>query len=287
MKPLSLGYSPCPNDTFIFYALVHGLIDTHGLQFNETLLDVETLNKKALNAALDITKVSYAAFGRLRDNYTLLRSGGALGRGCGPLVVAKEEYSMSNLKGKKIAVPGMMTTAFLLLQLYYSSVSSQPSAVSAQHSDLKVLPFNEIMSSVARGDTDAGLIIHESRFTYPLYGLKKILDLGEWWESETGLPIPLGGIIARRSLGAKLIRQIDNMLKQSVQYAFQHRPETMSYIKKHSQELSDEVINQHIDLYVNDFSEDVGNEGEEAIRQLLSRDEGLGIIPQSKATLFT
>ncbi|RJR16502.1 MAG: 1,4-dihydroxy-6-naphthoate synthase [Nitrospiraceae bacterium] len=276
MKQLSLGYSPCPNDTFIFYALVHGKIDTGGHSFNEELLDVETLNQKALNAELDVTKISYAAYGRLRDNYTLLRSGGAVGRGCGPLIVAKRNYSLEQLRNRRIAIPGRLTTAFLLLRLY-----------DPEFARFVEMPFHKIMDAVASEEVDAGLIIHESRFTYPSYRLKKIMDLGEWWERETGLPIPLGGIIARRSLGESVIKQIGVLIKQSVEYAFSNPTVPMAYIKKHSQELSDDVINQHIDLYVNDFSIDLGEEGEKAVREFIKRAEDSGIIPKSHMPVFT
>jgi 1,4-dihydroxy-6-naphthoate synthase len=276
MKSFSLGYSPCPNDTFIFYAMIHGRIDTRGISFNEILLDVETLNQKASRAELDVTKVSYAAYLQLRDKYTLLRSGGALGRGCGPLIVARDIHGVQDLRGKKIAVPGLMTTAFLLLRLYDSSFPPD-SKLLTPDSEIIPMPFDRIMDSVSKGETDAGLIIHESRFTYPLYGLKKVIDLGEWWEQDTGLPIPLGGILAKRSLGADMIKKIDEVLKQSVQYAFSHRDETKSYIKQHAQELSDDVIDSHIELYVNEFSVDLGDEGEAAVRELISRAEKAGI----------
>lgn len=288
MKNISLGYSPCPNDTFIFYAMIHGKVNTGDLKFNEMLLDVETLNQKALNAELDMTKVSYHAFGYLRDNYRLLTSGSALGRGCGPLLVAKNEYAMDELRHKKIAIPGRLTTAFLLLQLYDPSfrIDYKKSADLSPDSIFVEMPFDKIMSAVSKGEVDAGLIIHESRFTYPSYGLKKIIDLGEWWEIETGLPIPLGGIIAKRSLAEDFAKQINSILKQSIQYAFANRTEPMNYIKEHSQELSENVINQHIDLYVNDFSIDMGQEGEKAVHELLSRAEDAGIIPKSTQRMF-
>ena len=279
MKSISLGYSPCPNDTFIFYALIHGKIDTGDLIFKENLLDVESLNRKALNMEFDLTKVSYQAFGHLRGKYRLLRAGGALGRGCGPLVISKNDYTMEELRGKRIAIPGKLTTAYLLLQLYDPDFSTQSS-------NLVVMPFHKIIDSITNGEVDAGLIIHESRFTYPSYGLKQIIDLGEWWEKETGLPIPLGGIIAKRSLGNGLNKKINNILRQSVEYAFSNRSEPVNYIKAHSQELSDDVINQHINLYVNDFSVDVGSEGEKAVSILLSRAEEAGIIPKSKQPVF-
>ncbi|MBI4849428.1 MAG: 1,4-dihydroxy-6-naphthoate synthase [Nitrospirae bacterium] len=277
MKPLSLGYSPCPNDTFIFYALIHGRINTNDLKFKEVLLDVETLNRKALNAELDLTKVSYHAFGHLRDKYRLLRAGGALGRGCGPLVVVKHDYTMKELRGKNIAIPGRMTTAFLLLQLYDPAFFSS-SALCPLPSAFVEMPFHKIMEAVANEEVDAGLIIHESRFTYPSFGLKQVIDLGEWWERETGLPIPLGGILAKRSLGDMVNEKLNSLIKKSVEYAFGNRSEPMEYIKKHSQELSDDVINQHIDLYVNDYSLDIGAEGEKAVTELLSRAEEAGIF---------
>ncbi|MBU4320518.1 MAG: 1,4-dihydroxy-6-naphthoate synthase [Nitrospinae bacterium] len=272
MKTLSLGYSPCPNDTFIFYALVHGKIDAGGLSFKEILLDVETLNQMALKGKLDITKVSYNAFGNLRDEYCLLRSGGALGRGCGPLVVASKECEMEDLKGKTIAIPGELTTAYLLLQLYEPDFRS----------NVKVMPFHEIMGAVKEGKVDAGLIIHEGRFTYPSYGLKKIIDLGEWWEKETGLPIPLGCIIAKRSLGNDIISKAERLIRESVLYAIS-RPEMLGvkYIKEHSQELDDSVIAEHINLYVNDYSIDIGDDGIRAVRKLLDMAEERGIIKKS------
>ncbi len=286
MKSISLGYSPCPNDTFIFYAMIHGKIDTKNLTFKENLLDVETLNQKALNTEFDLTKVSYHAFGHLRRKYCLLRAGGALGKGCGPLVISKNNYTMEELRGKRIAIPGKLTTAYLLLQLYDPIFSHQPSVAGVQHLNLVEMPFHKIIDSISNEEVDAGLIIHESRFTYPSYGLKQIIDLGDWWEKETGLPIPLGGIIAKQSLGSELNEKINKILRQSVEYAFSNRSEPISYIKEHSQELSDDVINQHIDLYVNDFSIDVGQEGEKAVSELLSRAEDARIIPKSKQPVF-
>jgi 1,4-dihydroxy-6-naphthoate synthase len=286
MKTLSLGYSPCPNDTFIFHALVHGKINTGNLSFAEELLDVETLNRKALNAELDMTKVSYHAFGHLREHYRLLRAGGALGRGCGPLLITKKDFTVGELRNKRIAIPGKLTTAYLLLQLYYSGTGRQPSALDAGPSSIVPMQFDKIIQAVAHNKVDAGLIIHESRFTYHTYGLQQIIDLGEWWEKETGLPIPLGGIIAKHSLGDDLLTEINNLLRESVHYAFQNPSGPMPYVKKHSQELSDDVINRHIDLYVNDFSVDVGEEGEKAVIELLSRAEEAGIIPKSNRPAF-
>lgn len=276
MRPLSLGYSPCPNDTFIFYALVHRRIDTAGMIFREVLEDVETLNGMAENAELDVTKISFHAFGNLRDRYCLLRSGGALGRGCGPLVVSRNARGMEDLRGKRIAIPGQLTTAFLLLRLYDPSLGD----------NVTVMPFHRIINAVRDGEAEAGLIIHESRFTYGESGLIKIMDLGEWWDRETGLPIPLGGIIAKRELGRETINRTEELIRRSVDYAFAHRGEPGAYIKEHSQELEDRVIDMHINLYVNDFTLNIGEEGTLAVERLFSMAEERGIIRGSRLPLF-
>jgi 1,4-dihydroxy-6-naphthoate synthase len=275
MQPLTLGFSPCPNDTFIFHALVHGLVDAGGLAFRERLEDVETLNRLALAGELDVSKISYGLLGYVREEYVLLRAGGALGRGCGPLLVAREELPVEALRGRRIAVPGRYTTAYLLLRL------CDP------HLDTFVfLPFHEIMPAVARGEVDAGLIIHESRFTYPEYGLVRLLDLGKWWEEETGHPIPLGGIVAKRSLGLEAVAAVDQGLAASVDFAFGHPERAREYIRAHSQEMSDAVCAAHIGLYVNDFSRDLGSAGEAAVKALLARAEAEGFIPRTPRDLF-
>lgn len=275
MTQLTLGYSPCPNDTFIFYPLVHGLIGSPGLSFEERLEDVETLNRLALAGKLDVSKISYHLLGFIREDYCLLRSGGALGRGCGPLVVSRKHEEMDDLKGKRIAVPGRYTTAYLLLRLYDPGLDN-----------IVFLPFHEIMGAVAAGDADAGVIIHESRFTYPEYGLKKLLDLGDWWERETGHPIPLGGIVAKRSLGEATIALLERLLRASVEYAFAHPAAATAYIRAHSQEMSEEVCAAHIKLYVNSFSLDLGKEGEAAVTNILARAEAAGLVPRSEKGLF-
>lgn len=272
---LTLGFSPCPNDTFIFHALIHGLVPTPGLHFSARLEDVETLNRLALATSLDLTKVSYHAFGRLRRDYVLLRSGGALGRGCGPLVVARRRVSMTDLRGQRIAIPGELTTANLLLQLYGNG-----------YDNVLILPFDRIMEAIVDGSVAAGVIIHESRFTYQRLGLVQIADLGAWWEGETGLPIPLGGILACRSLGPETIATIESSLRASVDYAFAHPSASRNYIKAHAQELDDAVIDQHIALYVNNFSRDLGEIGERAIVTLLARAETRGLIPPCDLPLF-
>jgi len=275
MKSLSLGYSPCPNDTYIFYALTHNKVAIPGHTIEQRLEDVETLNQLALDGLLDLTKISYHALGHLRDRYVLLHSGGALGRGCGPLVIAPESTDMQALRGKRIAVPGKLTTANLLLQLYGSG-----------YEDLLILPFDQIMNALQSGAADAGVIIHESRFTYQQAGFHEVLDLGAWWEADSGLPIPLGGILARRDLGEKMIRMADDAIRSSLEYARLHPQEPRSYIKEHAQELENEVIDAHINLYVNDFSLSLGNQGIMAVETLLSRAESRGLIPKSDKPLF-
>ena len=274
MSPLSLGYSPCPNDTFIFYGLVHGKVPG-APEVTEVLEDIDTLNRMALEGRLDATKISFHAFAHLRDRYCLLHAGGALGRGCGPLVVSKDPQSPADLAGCKIAVPGELTTAALLLRLH------NPDLI-----DLPVLPFHEIMAAVQKGDVDAGVIIHESRFTYQDYGLHQVIDLGEWWESATGHPIPLGGILARRDLGRETINGLDRALAASVTYAHADPAAVRGYIRSHAQEMDETVMQQHIDLYVNDFTLDYGPEGEAAIQDLLQRAAHAGIVPRSDAPVF-
>ncbi len=273
MNSLSLGYSPCPNDTFIFYALTHNKLDCD-IAVSETLKDVESLNRLALSRKFDITKASFHAFGFMRENYCLLRSGSALGRGCGPLIVAREQMGQSDLALKKIAIPGRMTTANLLLKLMIPDAKN-----------LVELPFDRIMNAVSMGTVDAGLIIHEGRFTYPRYGLLKLIDLGEWWEKETGLPIPLGGIFARRQLGMHMIQKINMLIRKSIEYAFDYPEDVRDYIKKNAQELDDEVIDQHIQLYVNDHSLDLGD-GTTAVEVMLKKAEALNLIPHSEKPIL-
>jgi len=275
MKTLSLGYSPCPNDTYIFYALTHGKVEMHGFSIVERLEDVETLNQLALCGQLDLTKISYHALGHLRDRYVLLHSGGALGRGCGPLVIASAATNMHSLRGRRIAIPGKLTTANLLLQLY-----------GAGYDDLLVVPFDQVMPTLKRGEADAGVIIHESRFTYRESGFHEVLDLGAWWETDTGLPIPLGGILARRDLGSEVIKAVDRAIRSSLEYAQQNPQEPRAYIREHAQELDDKVIDAHIDLYVNDFSLDLGEQGVAAVETLMAKAEERGLIPKCSDPLF-
>ncbi len=275
MQILTLGFSPCPNDTHIFYALVHGRVGSRSLRFKERLEDVETLNQLALEGALDVSKVSCHALGFIRDEYCVLRAGGALGNGCGPLVVARDFSDMAGLKGKRVALPGRFTTASLLFRLCGAGCAEEI-----------FMPFHMIMDAVKNGTVDAGVIIHESRFTYASYGLVKVADLGEWWETETGNPIPLGCVVARRSLGPRDLGRLEVLLRDSVRFANENPGEVKEYIRRHSQEMSDEVCAAHIKLYVNDYSLDLGHKGKTALEALLSRAQAKGLIPVSDNRLF-
>jgi len=260
MQEIKLGFSPCPNDTFIFHALVHGSIDIPGIRISTRLDDVESLNALAIAGELDVAKVSYGALPHLIGRYVLLRSGGALGRGCGPLLVAREPLSEPSLARARIAIPGRRTTANRLLRFRFPS---SPEGIE--------LRYDEIMPAVARGDVDAGLIIHESRFTFASHGLVRIADLGEWWEAETGLPIPLGGIVARRDLGEERIVQIQRAIRASVEHAFADPDTSLEYRRQNAVEMDDAVMREHVALYVNEFSADLGEEGVRAVKAFLDR----------------
>lgn len=269
-RQLSLGYSPCPNDTFIFHALVNGLVHADGLSFNERLLDVENLNNLALAAELDVTKVSFHLYGHIRSRYTLLSAGAALGRGCGPLLVGRRPADAAALQSLPIALPGKYTTAALLLRLFAPELDN-----------LVYLPFDRIMPAIAAGDVAAGVIIHESRFTFSEFGLVKLADLGEWWEEESGCPLPLGGIVARSTLGESVIGAVDAALRASIEYAFTNRDASRDYIRAHAQEMSDAVCEAHINLYVNHFSRNLGDEGVTAVNLLLAKGVAAGLLPRS------
>lgn len=271
---LSLGYSPCPNDTFIFYGLVHGHLPA-APRVTEILEDIETLNRMATGQELDVVKVSFHALGHFRQSYCLLRSGGALGRGCGPLVVAGRAMEPGEISRCRVAIPGRMTTAALLVRLFAPALT-----------DIVEMPFHQIMEATRSGDVDAGVIIHESRFTYEEHGLHKVIDLGQWWESETGQPIPLGGIAARRALGEETLRAMEIALRDSVDFAHAHPAMVRDYVAAHAQEMERDVMESHIALYVNNYTRDYGAEGELAIDDLLRRAAAAGIIPVTGAPLF-
>lgn len=256
---LTLGYSPCPNDTFIFDALVNHKIDAEGLEFEVQLEDVQTLNEWALMGKLDISKISYGVFPQVLDNYIVLSSGGALGKGVGPLVISKNEISDKELSIEKeaVAIPGENTTAHLLFSLAYPNASHK-----------KFMVFSSIEKAVLNNEVDFGVIIHENRFTYQAKGLKKVIDLGAYWEQRTGLPIPLGGIIARRTIDKDVLKKTDRLIRLSINYALKNYPHLTDYVKKNAQEMSDEVMRQHIQLYVNNYSLDLGESGKKAIEVL-------------------
>ncbi|MCU0586852.1 MAG: 1,4-dihydroxy-6-naphthoate synthase [Syntrophobacteraceae bacterium] len=259
MSPvLTLGYSPCPNDTFIFRGLASGRVSTDPYRLDITLADVEWLNRQATAGALDITKVSIYAMLHLLETYWLIGSGGAIGRGCGPLVVAREPLSPQDLLTRSVAIPGRMTTANLLLQL--SGFHRGP---------LREMVFDQVMPAVVRGDVDAGVIIHEGRFTYAAHGLMKVLDLGAWWERQTGLPLPLGGIAVKRELGARVAFFIEERIRESLFFARTHQEEVWPYVHEHAREMAPIVIRKHIEMFVNDYSDEAGEEGQGAVRALL------------------
>lgn len=278
---LTLGFSPCPNDTFIFDALIHHKIDTEGLEFEVFYDDVETLNQKAFRGELDITKLSYHAFAYMVDQYALLDAGSALGFGVGPMLICKgdpeELYSdlKSNISNLRIGIPGKYTTANFLLGLAF------PEATNKQE-----LVFSEIEDAVLTGKIDVGLIIHENRFTYQDKGLKKIIDLGDYWEKETGCAIPLGGIVVNRNLPLDVQLKVNNLIRKSVEFAFADPKSGLEFIKSHAQEMSEEVMYKHIDLYVNQYSIDLGEEGRKAINLLFDTAKQKEIIPQISKEIF-
>ena len=275
MPLLTLGFSPCPNDTFIFDAMVHGKIDTEGLEFSYVLADVEELNQKALRGELDITKLSFHAFLHLADKYVLLQSGAALGLNAGPLLISRTPLSLEDLAGKRIGIPGKNTTANLLLSL------------AAPHLTNKVeMLFSDLEKAVSDGEIDAGLIIHESRFTYAQKGLFKVADLGEFWESRTQSPIPLGGIVTRRNFPLETIQKIDRVLKRSVEFAFANPGSSMPFIRTNAQEMDEEVMKKHIELYVNEYSVQLGPAGRKAVLLLFSEAIKAGLIREGTVQPF-
>jgi len=266
MNPLSLAHSPCPNDTFVFHAWTHGLLpDAPAVSLS--FADIDVTNGAAERGEFDVVKVSYAALPWLLDRYALLPSGGALGRGCGPLVLTRGD--VASLDGRTVAVPSERSTAYLLFRLW---------AVGQRPARIDVVPFTEIMPAVRDGRYDAGLVIHEARFVYQEYGLVSLADLGEWWEGDTGLPIPLGAIIARRQLD---VAALAAAARASVEYAWADPSASAAYVAAHAAEMSPEVQKQHIDLYVNDFTRDLGEEGYAAVSALLDRAHALGLTPSS------
>lgn len=276
LQTLGLGFSSCPNDTFVFHALVTGLVGVPGVEFAVTMEDIEALNRRALGETsaprLPITKISAGTLASSVDDYAVLRAGAALGRGVGPLVVARPESgfrSLADLAGKHVAIPGMRTTAYLLLSMF-----------APQDLRITAMRFEQVMPRVAAGEFDAGLVIHESRFTYGDHGLVSLADVGELWERDTKLPLPLGLIVARRELGPSLVQAVERGISESVRYAFDHPRASAEYVREHAQEMSPEVCKRHIELYVNEYSSDIGDEGKKAVDTLLARGADVGLLPR-------
>jgi 1,4-dihydroxy-6-naphthoate synthase len=273
---LTLGFSPCPNDTFIFDALVNKKIDTEGITIQPVLEDVQTLNEWALQGRLDATKISYGVLPLLLNNYIVLNAGGALGKGVGPLLITKhasaQEAAVNNMT---IAIPGEHTTAHMLFSLAYPQATKK-----------KFMLFSAIEDAVLNEEVDAGVIIHENRFTYQQRGLHKLVDLGEYWERQTGNPIPLGGIVMKKSFNSTLQQKVDALIKRSLEYAFKNYPLITDYVKQHAQEMSESVMRQHIDLYVNNYSLQLGPDGKAAVHTFLDIYEQLKQIGIQKKEIF-
>jgi 1,4-dihydroxy-6-naphthoate synthase len=274
---LTLGFSPCPNDCFMFDALVHERIDLEGLQFAIVMEDVEALNRRAFSRTIDVTKLSYHAFAHCADAFALLDAGSALGRGCGPLLISSRPIAADEVaRGDvRIAIPGEYTTANFLLSLAFPAARRKSPLV-----------FSEIERAVLEGRFDAGLIIHENRFTYAARGLRKIIDLGEFWESTTGAAIPLGGIVVDRSLPADVQQRMNRVMRRSVEYAFAHPEASRAFVRAHAQEMSEDVMRQHIDLYVNEYSIDLGPDGRRAVAVLFERAVAAGVIARQPERIF-
>ncbi|HET6895743.1 MAG TPA: 1,4-dihydroxy-6-naphthoate synthase [Candidatus Baltobacteraceae bacterium] len=275
-ETLTLAYSPCPNDTYIFSALTSGLL-TDAPRVKVQLEDIENLNNSALKADYELTKVSYGAIPLLMEDYRILRAGGALGRGCGPLLITRpgNGTTLGDFNNRLIAIPGEMTTAFMLLRL---AMNRRPQTLA--------LRFDRIVEAVANGTADAGLIIHESRFTYQESGLVNVIDLGDWWESQTGMPIPLGAILVRRDLDDGLAREVNDAIVRSLRFARSNEAAVMKYVREHATEMQEDVMRKHIDLYVNEYSEDVGETGIAAVNELFSRAHAARIIPETMKADF-
>ncbi|MEM9846842.1 MAG: 1,4-dihydroxy-6-naphthoate synthase [Bacteroidota bacterium] len=265
---LSLGFSPCPNDTFLFYGMIHQKVDTEGLSFDVLMADVEELNQKAFANVLNITKLSYHAYAYLMKDYVLLDAGSALGNNCGPLLIAKQAWTKEQLQQASVAIPGKYTTANFLFSLAYPEVEQK-----------ETLLFSEIEQAVLADRVAAGVIIHENRFTYQDKGLVKLVDLGEFWESTYQLPIPLGGIVIQRTLPIEIQQKVNRILRRSVAYAFENEAATMPFVRQYAQEMEEVVMKQHIALYVNDYTLDLGVKGKAAVRQLFEVAWDKRIIP--------
>ena len=267
IRHITVAHSPDSDDAFMFYALATAKLDTGKLTFTHTLTDIETLNRRALEGVYDVTAVSIHAYAYIADKYALLSSGASMGDRYGPILVAARPLEAQELKGKTIAVPGTMTTAYLALRLYQPDI------------EYRVIPFDQILDAVATGSVDAGLIIHEGQLTYASQGLHKIVDLGQWWYDQTRLPLPLGGNVIRRDLGPELTVQVARLIKQSIQYALAHRQEALEYALEFARGMDPALTDRFVDMYVNNLTLDYGPQGREAVQLLLQRGYERGIIP--------
>jgi 1,4-dihydroxy-6-naphthoate synthase len=267
VREISIAHSPDSDDAFMFYGLATNKIRVPGLKFTHTLSDIETLNRKAREAFYDLTAISFHAYPYLQENYALLSSGGSVGEGYGPMIVANREYSIEQIKGKKIAVPGTLTTAYLVLKLFAPEIQTE------------VVPFDQIIPQILDGRYEAGLIIHEGQLTYSKSGLHRIVDFGKWWRQETGLPLPLGGNAIKRDLGPELMREVSQALKDSIQYSLDHRDEALEYAMQFARDLDRQLAGRFVSMYVNERTLDYGIEGREGIRRLLEMGYERGMIP--------
>jgi 1,4-dihydroxy-6-naphthoate synthase len=272
---ITVGHSPDPDDAFMFYALAHDKLDTGALRFQHELQDIETLNRRALRGELDVTAVSIHAYAYLLDTYALLPSGCSMGDRYGPMVVARRPLDVHDLKEARLAVPGTFTTAFLTLRLLLR-----------QEPHYEVIPFDQILSAVAEGRYDAGLIIHEGQLTFQNQGLHLVADLGVWWQQHTGLPLPLGGNVVRRDLGAETIRQISRLLKESIRYGLEHRDDALAYALRYARDMDKALADRFVGMYVNEWTLDYAPRGREAVRRLLEEGHRAGVIPSPVAVEF-
>jgi 1,4-dihydroxy-6-naphthoate synthase len=267
-REITLGHSPDPDDAFMFYALATDKMDTEGLDFRHIIEDIETLNRRAMNTELDVTAISIHAYAYVLDQYALLTSGASMGDNYGPLVIAREPMSVEQLSGATIAIPGEMTTAYLALRLRLGD----PKTV--------VIPFDRIMDAVERGEVEAGLLIHEGQLTYAARGFHKVVDLGEWWKEETGLPLPLGGNAIKKSLGPEMIEKVSRLLRESIEYGLTHRSDAVRHSMAYGRGMEVELTDRFVGMYVNDYTIDYGERGREAVKLLLKRAHEAGIIPR-------
>jgi 5,8-dihydroxy-2-naphthoate synthase len=267
-REITLGHSPDPDDAFMFYALADSRIDTGDLSFRHVIEDIETLNRRAMKAELDVTAVSLHAYAYVLDQYALLSSGASMGEGYGPIVIARRPMEAEELKRVKIAVPGLMTTAYLLLRLCVGEVDSV------------VVPFDKIMDAVEAGTADAGLLIHEGQLTYSGRGFAKVIDFGEWWQDETGLPLPLGGNAIRKSLGPDLIARVSGLLRESIEYGLAHRAPAVRHSMAYGRGMAEDLTDKFVGMYVNQYTIDYGERGREAVRLMLARAHEAGILPR-------